>query len=205
MYPANFDPAKKYPLVVSVHGGPSAANFPSWPSRWNAVLPTQRLLRAAAEPARQLRRRRSVHAGQHQRLRLRRSARHRGRRRRRGEGRADRSQPHRHHRLELRRLHDDVGGDADDEVSRRRWRAPASRTGRATTARTRSTPGCCRSSARRSTTSRRRTRARRRSRSSRKRRRRRWCCTAIATPRCRRRRATSSGTRSRRSTCRPSW
>ncbi|MCU1383936.1 MAG: tolB protein [Acidobacteria bacterium] len=39
MYPANFDPAKKYPLVVSVHGGPSAANFPSWPSRWNAVLP----------------------------------------------------------------------------------------------------------------------------------------------------------------------
>jgi dipeptidyl aminopeptidase/acylaminoacyl peptidase len=39
MYPANFDPSKKYPLVVSVHGGPSAANFPSWPSRWNAVLP----------------------------------------------------------------------------------------------------------------------------------------------------------------------
>jgi dipeptidyl aminopeptidase/acylaminoacyl peptidase len=39
MYPANFDPSKKYPLVVSVHGGPSAANFPSWPSRWNPVLP----------------------------------------------------------------------------------------------------------------------------------------------------------------------
>ena len=39
MYPARFDPSKKYPLVVSVHGGPSAANFPSWPSRWNAVLP----------------------------------------------------------------------------------------------------------------------------------------------------------------------
>jgi dipeptidyl aminopeptidase/acylaminoacyl peptidase len=39
MYPADFDPSKKYPLVVSVHGGPSAANFPSWPSRWNAVLP----------------------------------------------------------------------------------------------------------------------------------------------------------------------
>jgi dipeptidyl aminopeptidase/acylaminoacyl peptidase len=39
MYPANYDPSKKYPLVVSVHGGPSAANFPSWPSRWNAVLP----------------------------------------------------------------------------------------------------------------------------------------------------------------------
>jgi dipeptidyl aminopeptidase/acylaminoacyl peptidase len=40
MYPANFDPSKKYPLVVSVHGGPSAANFPVWPTRWNAVLPS---------------------------------------------------------------------------------------------------------------------------------------------------------------------
>jgi len=40
MYPANFDPSRKYPLVVSVHGGPSAANFPVWPTRWNAVLPS---------------------------------------------------------------------------------------------------------------------------------------------------------------------
>jgi dipeptidyl aminopeptidase/acylaminoacyl peptidase len=40
IYPANFDPSKKYPMVVSIHGGPSAANFPSWPSRWNAVLPS---------------------------------------------------------------------------------------------------------------------------------------------------------------------
>ena len=39
IYPAHFDPAKRYPLVVSVHGGPSSANFPSWPLRWNAVLP----------------------------------------------------------------------------------------------------------------------------------------------------------------------
>ena len=39
IYPSHFDPAKTYPLVVSVHGGPSSANFPSWPSRWNAVLP----------------------------------------------------------------------------------------------------------------------------------------------------------------------
>ena len=38
------------------------------------------------------------------------------RRRRGGEGGADRSGAHRHHRLELRRLHDDVGGDADDSV-----------------------------------------------------------------------------------------
>ena len=40
IYPAHFDPAKQYPLVVSVHGGPSSANFPSWPLRWNAVLPS---------------------------------------------------------------------------------------------------------------------------------------------------------------------
>jgi dipeptidyl aminopeptidase/acylaminoacyl peptidase len=41
LYPAGFDPAKKYPLVVSVHGGPSSAHYPSWPVRWNAVLPSQ--------------------------------------------------------------------------------------------------------------------------------------------------------------------
>jgi dipeptidyl aminopeptidase/acylaminoacyl peptidase len=40
LYPVNFDPAKRYPLAVSVHGGPSSANFPSWPIRWNAVLPS---------------------------------------------------------------------------------------------------------------------------------------------------------------------
>jgi dipeptidyl aminopeptidase/acylaminoacyl peptidase len=31
LYPANYDPAKKYPLIVSVHGGPSAAVTPHWP------------------------------------------------------------------------------------------------------------------------------------------------------------------------------
>jgi dipeptidyl aminopeptidase/acylaminoacyl peptidase len=31
IYPANFDPSKKYPLVVEVHGGPSAAVLSSWP------------------------------------------------------------------------------------------------------------------------------------------------------------------------------
>jgi dipeptidyl aminopeptidase/acylaminoacyl peptidase len=41
IYPANFDPSKKYPLVVSVHGGPSSASVPSWPARWNAVLPSR--------------------------------------------------------------------------------------------------------------------------------------------------------------------
>jgi dipeptidyl aminopeptidase/acylaminoacyl peptidase len=32
VYPAGFDPAKKYPLVVSVHGGPGAAVESTWPS-----------------------------------------------------------------------------------------------------------------------------------------------------------------------------
>jgi dipeptidyl aminopeptidase/acylaminoacyl peptidase len=31
LYPANYDPSKKYPLVVSVHGGPSSAVTPHWP------------------------------------------------------------------------------------------------------------------------------------------------------------------------------
>lgn len=34
IYPTNFDPAKKYPMVVAVHGGPASASLPGWPSRW---------------------------------------------------------------------------------------------------------------------------------------------------------------------------
>jgi len=33
--PANFDPAKKYPLVVIVHGGPQSVFADSWSYRWN--------------------------------------------------------------------------------------------------------------------------------------------------------------------------
>jgi dipeptidyl aminopeptidase/acylaminoacyl peptidase len=42
-YPLDFDPAKKYPLVVRVHGGPSSAVTPSWPGRWAyyGALPSQ--------------------------------------------------------------------------------------------------------------------------------------------------------------------
>jgi dipeptidyl aminopeptidase/acylaminoacyl peptidase len=39
VYPANFDPTKKYPMVVSVHGGPAYATLPSWPSRWSYYMP----------------------------------------------------------------------------------------------------------------------------------------------------------------------
>ena len=33
IYPSNFDPQKKYPMVVVVHGGPASATIPGWPRR----------------------------------------------------------------------------------------------------------------------------------------------------------------------------
>jgi len=38
VYPLNFDPAKKYPMVVAVHGGPASASMPGWPSRWSYFM-----------------------------------------------------------------------------------------------------------------------------------------------------------------------
>jgi Dipeptidyl aminopeptidases/acylaminoacyl-peptidases len=39
LYPANYDSAKKYPLVVYIHGGPSAAVTPRWPSAGYGGVP----------------------------------------------------------------------------------------------------------------------------------------------------------------------
>ena len=39
--PRTVEPGRRYPMVVSVHGGPSGVSTPGWPSRWNAVLPSQ--------------------------------------------------------------------------------------------------------------------------------------------------------------------
>jgi dipeptidyl aminopeptidase/acylaminoacyl peptidase len=39
LLPAHYDPAKKYPLVVYVHGGPSAANMPRWPYAGYGAVP----------------------------------------------------------------------------------------------------------------------------------------------------------------------
>ncbi|MEO6051188.1 MAG: S9 family peptidase, partial [Pyrinomonadaceae bacterium] len=36
--PANFDPAKKYPLIVIIHGGPQSAFNDSWGYRWNPQI-----------------------------------------------------------------------------------------------------------------------------------------------------------------------
>jgi dipeptidyl aminopeptidase/acylaminoacyl peptidase len=33
--PANFDPSRKYPLIVLIHGGPQGAWFDNWGYRWN--------------------------------------------------------------------------------------------------------------------------------------------------------------------------
>jgi len=43
IYPLNFDPEKKYPLVVWVHGGPAWAAQPMWPTRlhYSFALPSQ--------------------------------------------------------------------------------------------------------------------------------------------------------------------
>jgi dipeptidyl aminopeptidase/acylaminoacyl peptidase len=38
VYPANFDPEKKYPLIVDVHGGPGAAVLSSWPASGDFAL-----------------------------------------------------------------------------------------------------------------------------------------------------------------------
>lgn len=36
--PANFDPAKKYPLIVLIHGGPQGAWSDNWSFRWNTQV-----------------------------------------------------------------------------------------------------------------------------------------------------------------------
>jgi len=41
LYPDQFDPARRYPMAVSVHGGPSSAASPAWPQRWNGLLPAR--------------------------------------------------------------------------------------------------------------------------------------------------------------------
>jgi dipeptidyl aminopeptidase/acylaminoacyl peptidase len=38
MYPVDYDPSKKYPLVVSVHGGPASSKKPSWPAAFDMTL-----------------------------------------------------------------------------------------------------------------------------------------------------------------------
>jgi dipeptidyl aminopeptidase/acylaminoacyl peptidase len=39
LYPADYNPAKKYPLIVSVHGGPSSTLTPRWPTASYGAIP----------------------------------------------------------------------------------------------------------------------------------------------------------------------
>jgi dipeptidyl aminopeptidase/acylaminoacyl peptidase len=39
--PRTVEPSRRYPMVVIVHGGPSSMQGIGWPTRWNAVLPSQ--------------------------------------------------------------------------------------------------------------------------------------------------------------------
>ncbi len=41
LYPYQYDSSKRYPMVVSVHGGPSSAQHIGWPEHWTATLPSQ--------------------------------------------------------------------------------------------------------------------------------------------------------------------
>ncbi len=41
LYPIDFDPSKRYPMIVSVHGGPSSDQRIAWPSRWTGAIPSQ--------------------------------------------------------------------------------------------------------------------------------------------------------------------
>ncbi len=41
LYPLGFDPARRYPMVTLVHGGPSSAQHIGWPSHWTGVLASQ--------------------------------------------------------------------------------------------------------------------------------------------------------------------
>ena len=36
-YPTNYDPAKKYPMIVTVHGGPSSSAFPRGAGQWSSL------------------------------------------------------------------------------------------------------------------------------------------------------------------------
>jgi dipeptidyl aminopeptidase/acylaminoacyl peptidase len=50
LYPANYDPAKKYPMIVMVHGGPSAATQPRWPYAGFGAAPFSALGYFVLEP-----------------------------------------------------------------------------------------------------------------------------------------------------------
>ena len=136
-YPKNYDPSKKYPLIVEVHGGPSASAGPRGGTQWAELgyfdfQPNPRGSFGQGE---------ELHRGQPQGLRLRRPPRHpQGHGCHRSQS-LHRQEPRRHHRLELRRLHDHVRRHADPSLPCRRRRRRHLQLAVATTAKTPSTSG----------------------------------------------------------------
>ncbi len=126
LYPEGFDPAASvaYPMVVVVHGGPAGASTSSWPSRWHGDASVAGLLRLPAES----RAAASASARPSPRATSRTSAAATCATSSRGvdavlaQPRRDRPETPRHHGLELRRLHDHVGRDADRPLRGRRRR-----------------------------------------------------------------------------------
>ncbi len=39
IYPRQYDPSKRYPMIVEVHGGPGYAHIPGWPDTWYCMIP----------------------------------------------------------------------------------------------------------------------------------------------------------------------
>ena len=119
LLPRDYDPNKKYPLIVEVHGGPAAAVLARWGAR-GALSPAAfsdlGYFVLQPNPQGQLRPGRGVHRGQPQGLRLRRFARHPERRGHGGGEVSHRSRSSGNHGLELRRIHDHVCGNADAPV-----------------------------------------------------------------------------------------
>ncbi len=79
MLPKDFDPDKKYPLIVNVHGGPSAACGSRWDSRTLGPESAMGYFAFCPNPRGSYGQGRGLHAGQRQRFRRRRLSRHHGR------------------------------------------------------------------------------------------------------------------------------
>ncbi len=73
IYPKDFDPARKYPMVVQVHGGPGLSAQSNWPSAhsYGMALPAHNYFLLLAESTREFWTGRGIHAGQCEGLRLR--------------------------------------------------------------------------------------------------------------------------------------
>ncbi len=75
LYPVNYDPAKKYPLIVNVHGGPSASIGSGW-GQGGALYSALGYFSFSPNPRGSYGQGEKFTAGQHQGLRLRRSEGH---------------------------------------------------------------------------------------------------------------------------------